>query len=132
MKKIFLILCIALSGAFLPLAAQNRIDRMVEKFSAGKAAIKFTTAVERDPKTKRVQKVVKVLRNEDTNAYDRFFQAFKLEAQEAHDVVTIEDGRPDSKFILTVKKPGQKRIYAIQDNRKKDGSFSVYIIINYK
>ena len=44
----------------IPLRAQNSIDRMVEEYSAIGGS-KFTSAVERDPNTSRVKKVVKRL-----------------------------------------------------------------------
>ena len=51
----------------IPLRAQNSIDRMVEEYSAIGGS-KFTSAVERDPNTSRVKKVVKRLVVNGVNA----------------------------------------------------------------
>ena len=58
-RRLILILFFTL-GTLLAAMAQNSIDRQVERYSAiGQS--RFTSAVERDPRTRRVQKVVKVL-----------------------------------------------------------------------
>ena len=53
----------------IPLRAQNSIDRMVEEYSAIGGS-KFTSAVERDPNTRRVKKATRVyLLKYDDRAY---------------------------------------------------------------
>ncbi|MCR4764581.1 MAG: DUF5024 domain-containing protein, partial [Bacteroidaceae bacterium] len=49
----------------LSISAQNAIDKAVDEYSSiGKST--FTSAVERDPQTRKVLKVVKVLKPTDT------------------------------------------------------------------
>ncbi len=61
MKKTACIL-LFLAGMALPAMAQNSIDRMVKQHSTtGKST--FTSAVERDPATRKVVKVVNILKS---------------------------------------------------------------------
>ena len=61
MKKTACIL-LYLAGMAFPAMAQNSIDRMVKQHSTtGKST--FTSAVERDPATRKVVKVVNILKS---------------------------------------------------------------------
>ena len=56
-----------IAGCAASALGQNSIDRLVEDCSSvGRS--KFTSAVERDPKTRKIQKVVKVLELSDADA----------------------------------------------------------------
>ena len=72
---------------------------------------KFTSAVERDPKTRKIQRVVKVL--ELTNAdISRFTAAFKHEAATGD----FTERRTDDglTLVLTVRGKGQNRVYMMK------------------
>lgn len=62
---------------FVGAKAQNSIDRMVTKFSTNNLTT-FTTAVKRNPKTKKVEKVVKTLEMQNGLGGD-FYEAFRRE-----------------------------------------------------
>lgn len=76
-KGFFVVLLICCLAA-MPAAAQNRIDELVDNFSTTGSA-KFTSVIDRDPKTRRVQKVVKVLEMHSVQAA-KFREAFNAEA----------------------------------------------------
>ena len=110
--------------------AQNSIDRMVERFStAGSSS--FVTAVKRNPKTHKVEKVVKRL---TTNAVQsrQFIATFKEEAERQKDVVTsTADGY--TSMIITVPGAKQNRIYTLRyKGNGYSGELTVTIIINMK
>ena len=63
--KIKVLLCmLGMLFTTLAISAQNSIDKAVDEYSSiGKST--FTSAVERDPKTRKVLKVVKILQPTD-------------------------------------------------------------------
>ena len=90
--------------------SQNSIDRLVENHSSVGQS-KFTSAVERDPKTRKIQRVVKVL--ELTNAdISRFAAAFRREAATGD----FTEWRTDDglMLVLTVRGKGQNRVYMMK------------------
>lgn len=90
--------------------AQNSIDRLVENYSSVGQS-KFTSAVERDPKTRKIQRVVKVL--ELTNAdINRFAAAFKREAATGDFTERRTDG--GLTLVLTVRGKGQNCVYMMK------------------
>ena len=89
---------------------QNSIDRLVENHSSvGRS--KFTSAVERDPKTRKIQRVVKVLELSDADV-SRFVDAFRREAATGD----FTERRTDSglTLVLTVRGKGQNRVYMMK------------------
>lgn len=103
---IFALLAALAASAF----GQNSIDRLVENHSSVGQS-KFTSAVERDPKTRKIQRVVKVL--ELTNAdISRFAAAFKHEAATGD----FTERRTDDglTLVLTVRGKGQNRVYMMK------------------
>lgn len=110
--------------------AQNSIDRMVEQFSTVGGS-SFVSAVKRNPKTRKVEKVVKRLTANGAQ-YRKFVTTFKEEAARQKDVVTsTADGY--TTMIITVAGVKQNRIYTL---RYKDngyyGEVTVTIIVNMK
>lgn len=103
---IFAFLAALAASAF----AQNSIDGLVENYSSVGQS-KFTSAVERDPKTRKIQKVVKVLElyNADIS---RFAAAFKREAATGDFTERRTDG--GLTFVLTVRGKGQNRVYMMK------------------
>lgn len=111
--------------------AQNRIDRLVEKYSAA-GSCTFTSAVERDPQTRKVVKVVKVLQP-TAQSVGLFVKAFEQEVPRGN-ATSSSNGREKT---LTVSQGGDdaNRIYmlkyvALGGNVYKDAK--VTIIVKYK
>ena len=90
--------------------SQNSIDRLVENHSSVGQS-KFTSAVERDPKTRKIQRVVKVLELSDADV-SRFVDAFRREAATGD----LTERRTDDglTLVLTVRGKGQNRVYMMK------------------
>ena len=110
--------------------AQNSIDRMVEHFSTVGGS-SFVTAVKRNPKTHKVEKVVKRLTANGVQSR-QFVNTFKEEAARQKDVVTsTADGY--TTMIVTVPGAKQNRIYTLRyKGNGYSGEVTVTIIINMK
>ena len=125
-----LICTLALLIAPLALSAQNAIDKAVDEYSSiGKSS--FTSAVERDPNTRKVLKVVKVLQPTDITI-NRLRRAFLNEQKNGQfSLVTNEE---EETITLTVESSKENRVYMMQYIRR-GASFTngkVTIIIKYK
>lgn len=89
--------------------AQNKIDKMVENFSAvGKSH--FTSAVERDPKTRAVKKVVKVL-EVNPHCGPSFVSAFREESSKGNYSEQINGNKVTQMIVVSGKNP--QRIYML-------------------
>ncbi len=110
--------------------AQNSIDRMVEQFSTVGGS-SFVTAVKRNPKTRKVEKVVKRLTTSGPQGR-KFVNTFKEEAARQKDVVTSSaDGY--TTVIVTVACAKQNRIYTLRyKGEGYNGEVTVTIINNMK
>lgn len=114
---------------------QNSIDRLIDDCSlVGRS--KLTSAVERDPKTRKIQKVVKVLELSDADIRN-FSAAFRREKDTGDFTETrTENGIT---MVLTVRGKGQNRVYALRGDspystRKTGKRYSlvkVTVIITY-
>lgn len=125
-----LICTLALLIAPLALFAQNAIDKAVDEYSSiGKST--FTSAVERDPNTRKVLKVVKVLQPTDITI-NKLRKAFLNEQKNGQfSLVTNEE---EETMTLTVESSKENRVYMMQYTRR-GASFTngkVTIIIKYK
>ncbi len=110
-----------------PMRAQNSIDNMVEEYSTVGGS-RFTSAVERDPKTRRVKKVVKQLHVDGVNA-KRFISGFKREAKRHRHTVTNTKNGQTTMTLVTDNKQGT-RIYMLKyDNPSYMPSASITIVI---
>lgn len=109
MKRITITLMLALA-TLLSASAQNKIDKLVERFSAtGRCS--FTSAVERNPNTRRVEKVVKVLEIAGGPAkqlYDTFMEELKTGATQ----ITCKDDK--TTIILKCQTPKTNRVYMLK------------------
>lgn len=124
-----------IAGCAASALGQNSIDRLVEDCSSvGRS--KFTSAVERDPKTRKIQKVVKVLELSDADA-GSFSAAFKREKGTGDFIEKrTENGIT---MVLTVRGKGQNRVYALRcdgpcSSRKAGTRYSlvkVTVIVSY-
>lgn len=124
-----LIMLLLWCAALMPCRAQNSIDRLVEDFSTLGSA-KFTSVVDRDPKTRRVQKVVKELQLPGIQG-SKFLKAFEDESrkqsstrQQDGDVLTM---------TITQESPRQMRIYMLRlVGRHAYSSAKVIIIVKMR
>ena len=122
----FLLCCVA---AVLPCHAQNSIDELVENFSTLGSA-KFTSVVDRDPKTRRVLKVVKELQLHGVQA-GKFKQAFEEESQNGS--TTRQQDGDVLTMTVTQESPRQLRIYMLRlVGRHTYNSAKVIIIVKMK
>lgn len=127
---------VLLAGIAAGAAAQNVIDWMVDDFSS-RGSSRFTSAVERDPRTRNVRKVVNVLEVENADV-GKFISAFKRCAKTGDFTENYtEDG---CTLVLTVRKAKQNRIYMIRCStpygRQRDsvayGEAKITVVVNYK
>ena len=136
MKQTILTLLVLLIGFTAPALAQNKIDNLVDHYSAVSTS-KYTSAVERNPKTRAVVKVVKILELSYVNIQP-FVDAFKAEANRG-DFSEHKDG---DALIMTLACRGAKsnRIYMLKadDYYRYGGRYNnrtncnITIIVKYK
>lgn len=111
---LFWLLCLT---AVASLCAQNRIDRFVDNESTiGRS--KFTSVVERDPKTREVVRVVKVrelTRSIDINACQEYFEAESKTGRFSHNI----DADDRHTLLLAVEGESRDRIYMLQYTGKR-------------
>lgn len=110
--------------------AQNSIDALVEQYSTVGSST-FTSAVERDPKTRKVMKVVKVLEMSGVN-YKKFISAFKKEASKGDFREKREED--STTMILTTQNAKAHRIYMLKHDNINNAysEMKITIIIKYK
>ena len=111
-------------------AAQNSIDQMVDEFSTLGGA-KFTSVVQRNPKTRAIEKVVKKLELGSVNS-KKFINAFKNEAKRNKTTTTTRsDGEVTT--IITTSNQKTNRIYMIKyDEEEYYPDVSITIIVKVK
>ncbi len=111
---LFWIICLTAEAS---LWAQNRIDRFVDNESTiGRS--KFTSVVERDPKTRAVVRVVKVrelTRGIDINACQEYFEAESKTGRFSHNI----DADDRHTLLLAVEGESRDRIYMLQYTGKR-------------
>lgn len=113
--------------AAMKATAQNSIDKLVEKIST-MGSVTFTSVVDRNPSTKEVEKVVKILKI--TGNPDQFERAFREEAQTGILIETYTDD--DKTLALTIERPKDKRVYVMTYNKKGRQEVRVTIVIKFK
>ena len=114
----------------LAISAQNSIDKAVDEYSSiGKST--FTSAVERDPKTRKVLKVVKVLQPTDITI-NKLRKAFLQEKGNGQFSIMVND--EVETMTLTVENEKENRVYMIKyaNRRSLFTNGKVTIIIRYK
>lgn len=134
-RRIIVILVLAV-GTVLCASAQNSIDGMIDRFSAA-GRCKFTSAVERDPVTRKVRKVVNVLELHDAGI-NKFVSAFRRESS-AGDFTERYDNTGCT-MMLTTQNARQSRIYMLKcdgpyNPGSRNTSYSrakVTLIVKYK
>lgn len=132
MVRRLLFIMVALTVFSVCAVAQNSIDDLVDWYSSvGRS--KFTSAVERDPKTRKVQKVVKVLELHE-NGIKKLIKAFRQEASTGNfSEKREEDGLT---LVLTVQTAKQSRVYMFRGygNYGGESNYSrckVTVIVKY-
>lgn len=130
MRTKLLISLLLLMLPVLSITAQNAIDKAVEEYSSiGKST--FTSAVERNPQTRKVQKVVKVLEPTDMTI-SRLRKAF-IAVQDSGQF-SIMSNNDEETMMLTIDNPKEVRIYQLvykgERASYKDGKLT--IIVKYK
>ena len=129
MKRYIILWLISLT-AVVSVSAQNRIDRFVDNESTiGRS--KFTSVVERDPKTHEVVRVVKVrelTRGIDINTCQGIFEAESNAGRFSHNV----DADGQHTLLLAIEGKHQDRIYMLQYTDKQpmqgqDGKVTIVI-----
>lgn len=111
-------------------AAQNSIDEMVDELSTIGGA-KFTSVVQRNPKTRAIEKVVKKLEIGGMNS-KKFINAFKNETRRNKTTTTTySDGEVTT--IITTSNQKTNRIYMIKyEDEQYYPDVSVTIIVKVK
>lgn len=112
MKHLFLLaLILFLQAEAIPLSAQNRIDDMLGSYSTiGQSTL--TSAVERNKKTREIEKVVKVLEAKGNNLHS-FISAFEQEKDNCASYKKTVDGK-NVTIMMTTETEKDKRIYMLQ------------------
>ena len=105
-----MITALLLALAVAQAAAQNSIDRMMDNYSS-RGSSRYTSAVERDPATRRVRKVVNVLELRDIGI-DKFIDAFRREAATGN--FTEKRAEGSLTLMITVRGARQNRIYMLR------------------
>jgi predicted nucleotidyltransferase len=105
--------------------AQNAVDRMVEDFATVGEA-RFTSAIERNPQTREVVKVVKTLRLGEVN-HHKLSNGFLQEAKNHDSNTTVANGR--NTVIFSEGTRQSARVYMLKYN---DDYAEVTIIVNFK
>ena len=99
-------------------SAQSKIDDLVDRYSTSTTS-KYTSAVERNPKTREVVKVVKILEMNYCNVAT-FVNAFKNDDSNSD----LSESRSNNDLVMTRTMRGKKqnRIYML----KADGYYNKY------
>lgn len=117
-----IIILLAVIIHFATAMAQNRIDDLVDRYSAVSTS-KYTSAVERNPKTRTVVKVVKVLEF-NYGSVKPWVDAFREEAKQGNFSERKEND--DLIMTLTTREANRNRIYML-----KVDDFYAYNTIRY-
>ena len=128
--KILISFCVSL---FIGVSAQaqNSIDELVENIST-LGSSKFTSVVDRDPKTRQVNKVVKVLEVPGVQA-TKLRKAF-LKEKDSGSFSHSRDGHEET-MTLTTASPDKVRIYMLRAQILGShvyGSAKVTVIAKYR
>lgn len=128
MKRIIITLVLAIA-ALAPASAQNTIDEIVDKFSAI-GDCRLTSVVSRNPKTRSVEKVIKVLTINGKNA-KKMIDIFRKEQDKNTYIKRTENANDD--IVLVRKNSKDDRIYMLHsEDSNHYPTAKVTIIIKMK
>ena len=107
-KRIYIALCLLCFSAWL--RAQNSIDEVVDNFSTVGSST-YTSAIERDPQTRKVVRVVKTLETRGQVVSD-LIRAF----QKGRETGTFsrKEENEEVTMILATENEGGNRVYMLQ------------------
>lgn len=111
------------------LGAQNRIDELMDSYTSVGSSV-FTSAVERDPATRKVQKIVKslTLRGDIVNKFVRAFEEEKYSGK----YYRSEDTSGKVLVTLTTESREEKRLYVLTYKGRGYYSGDIYVTIHKK
>lgn len=128
MKHRLFILALMLALAVASMRAQNRIDAIVERYSAIGSST-FTSVVKRNPVSRRVEEVVKTLVI-GNGQVDSFKSAFEDESSSGT-YACKREGR-ETKMMLTTENRNNRRFYMLcYQGNAAYANGDVTIIIKY-
>lgn len=133
-RRLIITIVLAMT-AFAAATAQNSIDELVDRVKVT-GNFKYTSAVERGPKTHAVERVVKVLEAQGILNAEPFINAFKSEAKTGN----YSESTSGREFVqtLVVRDRGRNRIYMLKATINKTPSqkhfdyAKITIIIKYR
>lgn len=129
MKRLILI-TMFLGILALGAQAQNKIDKLVDTYSTLGSSV-FTTAVKRDPQTRAVKKVVKVLQVQHPKA-ETLVSTFRDVARQNPET-TEQQANGTTTLVMAEQQPNQVRIYMLEyQKRTVVSSAKVTIICSFK
>ncbi|MBR2161227.1 MAG: DUF5024 domain-containing protein [Bacteroidaceae bacterium] len=107
-KRIYIALCLLCFSAWL--RAQNSIDEVVDNFSTVGSST-YTSAIERDPQTRKVVRVVKTLETRGQVVSD-LIRAFQKERETG--TFSRKEENEEVTMILATENEGGNRVYMLQ------------------
>lgn len=107
-KRIYIALCLLCFSAWL--RAQNSIDEVVDNFSTMGSST-YTSAIERDPQTRKVVRVVKTLETRGQVVSD-LIRAFQKERETG--TFSRKEENEEVTMILATENEGGNRVYMLQ------------------
>ena len=129
MKKLLFTL-LFMTGFSLAGQSQNSIDRLVEKHSTTGESV-FTSAIEREPASQKVIKVVKMFDDMKKHVRDMnaspFIAAFENESRHANSKLT--HSKDKTTLVLTTESKDNVRIYMLKYDPKSKIGIEVTIIV---
>ena len=125
-KRIYIALCLLCFSAWL--RAQNSIDEVVDNFSTVGSST-YTSAIERDPQTRKVVRVVKTLETRGQVVSD-LIRAFQKERETG--TFSRKEENEEVTMILATENEGGNRVYMLQYNGKGYHRGKATIIIKPK
>lgn len=129
MKRLILI-TMFLGILALGAQAQNKIDKLVDTYSTLGSSV-FTTAVKRDPQTRAVKKVVKVLQVQHPKA-ETLVSTFRDVARQNPET-TEQQANGTTTLVMAEQQPNQVRIYMLEyQKRTVVSSAKVTIICSFR
>lgn len=128
MKRLITLLIVAFAG-IISANAQNNIDKLIDSCQSVGSS-RFTSAIERNPDTHQVVKVVKVFESDSMPA-SKFISTFNEESASAStSSKSINNGRVN--HTLTFESDNQIRIYSLSyENEYAHIGLRVTIIVKY-
>ena len=125
-KRIYIALCLLCFSAWL--RAQNSIDEVVDNFSTVGSST-YTSAIERDPQTRKVVRVVKTLETRGQVVSD-LIRAFQKERETG--TFSRKEENEEVTMILATENDGGNRVYMLQYSGKGYHRGKATIIIKPK